>query len=238
MVLTSSPNDQFRNHSQKPLWQAVDSSTTDRGWVDLPVYGPVWRLLNQWLDEPSALPQSPGRWLIDADSGCGKTLLCNELRQRNRFRRIKLYHAEFLPGQVATANQLIQKWSKFINKDVELPNWLISQDKLSIWLNLACQCLSRQGYCVRLVVEADRLDRETMELVIQKQALFLRRTPFRGLSASEAPVLPPWSEGDTTEVIHQKKFGLNLEPDDITRLWAKSRGFPRETIALLQAGAF
>lgn len=202
-------------------------------WFDLPVYEPVWQHVGDWL---SASETPPGTWCITASDGCGKTLLCNEIRKRHISLRMKFIHAEFKAGLTITHAELLQAWSKKIHPLVELPEWVKAGDKLKYWLSLAIESLTLQGYCVRLVVEADRLDRQAADLARQHKALFLCRSPFRGLTGTDSPILPPWSEGDIAEVLNQ--YGVEsgdpgFEPGPI---WNLTRGCPRDVIRLIESG--
>ncbi|MFM7594010.1 MAG: hypothetical protein ACKO85_19655 [Isosphaeraceae bacterium] len=231
--MSSCQTDQLLNQFKWPNGPVGQPVPAVQEWFDLPVYEPVWEHVNNWL---SGCKTPAGTWRITAGEGCGKTLLCNEIRTRNRHRRLKLIHAEFKAGETISHALLLHAWSKKIQPHVELPEWVTAGDKLMEWLDLAIECLSLQGYFVRLAVEADRLDRQAADLARQQQALFLCREPFRGLSGSESPILPPWSEGDIAEVLCQMVFESATPKPGPGHLWSLTRGCPRDVISLLVSG--
>ena len=205
-------------------------------WVDLPVYTPAWALIDHWLDQTQAKPEPENNvrpdlsWRIAADTGCGKSLFCSEIKHRYHHRRLRLFHVSFRPKITVTSTDLLEKWVATVSRFVDLPEEARKDNKILYWLKLAKESLTYHGYCVRFLVEADRLELGAVQVAYSLGALFLQRKEFRGISSESCPVLPPWTESEIAEVVRKLGQARSLTDQQVESLWNRSRGYPLEVI--------
>jgi hypothetical protein len=213
-------------------------------WADLPVYRPAWQLIEKWMGVSSSVSpeiwpdQASVQWRIAAGIGCGKTLLIQEIKQKFRHLRLRLLHADFKPKTTVSAAELLERWAQKASRFIELPESHHSADKLLKWIGLAKESLTLQGFCVRFVVEADRLDQSAILTARSLDALWLQRKEFRGISAEQCPVLPPWAEGEINEVLKTMGYEKTLSEEQVASLWQVSRGCPAQVMQQLKQDRF